>query len=236
MKNITKRLFSLVLATVMMAGFALTSSAAGIVTYEGGAEEFIFAPGTEYSPTDLFTDFKNVMPGDKIPQTVRIVNNGKDGYTTKIYMKALGPSEAEDGSIHGNGNDADGYTDKAHMEALLNQLHLTVKAVKGDKTLFDATAEKTDGLSDWVLLGELRKGGEVDLEVTLEVPIEMGIDFQDVSAAIDWAFKVEEIKDPNPPVPDTGDTTNVMLYGGMFGFATMALIVLIILKRRKNEE
>jgi len=233
MKNMTKRLFPLVLATVMMAGFALTSSAAGVVTYEGGAEEFIFAPGTEYSPTDLFTDFKNVMPGDTISQTVRVVNNGKDGYTTKIYLKALG---AEEDSIYGNGNDADGYTDKAHMEALLNQLHLTVKAVKGDKTLFDATAEKTDGLFDRVLLGELRKGGEVDLEMTLEVPIEMGNDFQDVSAAIDWAFKVEEIKDPNPPVPDTGDNTNVMLYGGMFGFAAMALIVLIILKKKEKEE
>ena len=63
MKKTTKRLFSLVLAMVMMAGFVITSSAAGLVTYEGEAKEFIFTPGTEYSPTDLFTDFKNIMPG-----------------------------------------------------------------------------------------------------------------------------------------------------------------------------
>lgn len=236
MKNTTKRLFSLVLTVVMMMGLALSSSAAGIVTYEGEAEKFIFTPGTEYSLTDLFTDFKNVMPGDSISQTVRVVNNGKAGYTTKIYMKALGPSEAEDGSVHGNGNDADGYTDKAHMEALLNQLHLTVKAVKDDKMLFDATAEKTDGLSDWVLLGSLRKGGEIDLEVTIEVPAEMGNEFRDLAGALEWAVKIEEIPDPTPVVPDTGDNTGAMMYAAMFGVAAMALIVIIILKKRKTEE
>ncbi|MBR4036527.1 MAG: LPXTG cell wall anchor domain-containing protein [Oscillospiraceae bacterium] len=240
MKNITKRLFSLVLATVMMAGFALTSSAAGIVTYEGDAQEFIFAPGTEYSLTDLFTDFKNVMPGDTISQTVRLVNNGKGGTTTRFYMKALGPAAADDKDLVynedklGNGNEGDGYTDKPLNNEVLKQLNLTVKLVKGDKTLFDAPADQTAGLTDWVHLGDLRKGGEIDLEVTLEVPIEMGNEFQDVAGALDWAFKIEEI--PDPAVPDTGDNTNVMLYGGMFGVAAMALIVLIVLKKKTKEE
>ena len=68
----------------------------------------------------------------------------------------------------------------------------------------------------------------------LEVPIEMGNEFQDVAGALDWAFKIEEI--PDPAVPDTGDNTNVMLYGGMFGVAAMALIVLIVLKKKTKEE
>ena len=247
MKNIFKRLFSLTLAVVMMAGFTLTASAAGKVTYEGEAEKFIFEPGTEYSATDLFGDFKNVMPGDKITQKISVVNNGKRKHTTKIYMKALGPTDEnnsdlrysdEEGNL-GDGNDNDGYTDKALYQPLLNQLELTVVAVEGNTKLFEAAANETDGLSDWVLLGSLRKGGEVELEVTLEVPAELGNEFQDMAGAIDWAFKVEEIKDKNkkpPVIPNTGDISNIMLYAGMFGLAALALMILIILKRKAKEE
>lgn len=234
MKKITKRLFSLVLATAMMAGFALSSSAAGLVTYEGEAEKFIFTPGTEYSPTDLFTDFKNLMPGDSISQTVRVVNNGKAGYTAKIYLKALGPTDIADGTVLGNGDDTDGMIDKAVYQKLLSQLNLKVVNVTGDEKLFEATADKTDGLTDWVLLVSLRKGGEVDLTVSLEVPVEMGNEFQNVAGALDWAFKIEEI--PDPSVPDTGDNTGVMMYAGTFAAAAMALIAIILLKRKKREE
>ena len=247
MKNIFKRLFSLTLAVVMMAGFTLTASAAGKVIYEGEAEKFIFEPGTEYSATDLFGDFKNVMPGDKITQKISVVNNGKRKHTTKIYMKALGPTDEnnsdlrysdEEGNL-GDGNDNDGYTDKALYQPLLNQLELTVVAVEGNTKLFEAAANETDGLSDWVLLGSLREGGKVELEVTLEVPAELGNEFQDMAGAIDWAFKVEEIKDKNKKpsvIPNTGDISNIMLYAGMFGLAALALMILIILKRKAKEE
>ena len=232
MKKITKRLFSLTLAVVMMAGFALSSYAAGTVTYDGSKHNF--KPGTEYSATDLFENFKNAMPGDEIKQTIRVVNNGKDGTTTNFYLKALGVANIVNGTVLGDGDDTDGYTDKEVYQKLLKQLNLTVKLVKGDKTLFDATAEQTDGLSDWVLLGSLRKGGEVELEVTLEVPVEVGNEFQDAAGAISWAFKVEEI--PDPYVPDTGDNTGVMMYTALFGAAAATLVVLIVLKKKKSEE
>ena len=232
MKKITKRLFSLTLAVVMMAGFALSSYAAGTVTYDGSKHNF--KPGTEYSATDLFENFKNAMPGDEIKQTIRVVNNGKDGTTTKFYLKALGAANIINGTVLGDGDDTDGHTDKEVYQKLLKQLNLTVKLVKGDKTLFDATAEQTDGLSDWVLLGSLRKGGEIELEVTLKVPVEVGNEFQDAAGAITWAFKVEEI--PDPYVPDTGDNTGVMMYTALFGTAAAALVVLIVLKKKKSEE
>lgn len=244
MKKTTKRLFSLVLTVVMMMGLALSSSAAGIVTYEGksGEEKFIFAPGTEYSVSDLFTDFKNLMPGDTISQTVRLVNDGKGGTTTRFYMKALGPASADNEDLRfsgdklGNGKDNDGYTDKVYDTALLDQLKMTVEIVKtnGNETIFEAPADQTAGLSDWVLLGSLRKGGEIDLEVTIEVPAEMGNEFRDLAGALEWAVKIEEI--PDPSVPDTGDNTGAMMYAAMFGVAAMALIVIIILKKRKTEE
>ena len=130
----------------------------------------------------------------------------------------------------------DRVLDSSVQKNLLNQLKLTVEVVKtkGNETIFEAPADQTAGLSDWVHLGDLRAGGEIDLEVTIEVPAEMGNEFQDLAGALEWAFKVEEI--PDPPVPDTGDNTGVLLYGGMFGLAAMALIVLIILKKKEKEE
>ena len=62
----------------------------------------------------------------------------------------------------------------------------------------------------------------------------MGNEFRDLAGALEWAVKIEEI--PDPSVPDTGDNTGAMMYAAMFGVAAMALIVIIILKKRKTEE
>ena len=245
MKKTSKRLFSLMLTAVMMLGMAISGYAAGVVTFEANEQKFDFAPGSVYSPSDLFTDFKNLMPGDSITQSVRVKNNGKDGYTTNIYIRALGATpdkvikEATDtaGEVKfEDGKELNG-TGKTVNQKLLSQLKLNVVVKKDSKKLFDATADKTDGLTDWVLLGSLRKGGEVDLDVTVTVPVELtGEDMENVAAGIDWQFKVEEIPDPAPVVPDTGDNTGVMLYGAMFGMAALALFAIIVLKKRTKEE
>ena len=242
MKKTSKRLFSLILVAVMMIGMAISGFAAGVVTFEANEQKFDFAPGSVYSPSDLFTDFKNLMPGDSVTQSVRVKNNGKDGYTTNIYIRALGATpdkvikEATDtaGEVKfEDGKELNG-TGKTVNQKVLSQLELDVVAKKDSKKLFDATADKTDGLSDWVMLGSLRKGGEVDIEVTVTVPLTMGNEFQNVAGGIDWQFKVEEI--PDPSVPDTGDSTGIMLYSAMFGAAALALFVLIVLKKRTREE
>lgn len=87
MKKTMKKLSCIVLMAVMLLALSVTAFADGRVTYDGSAREFIFAPGSEYSPTDLFTDFKNVMPGDSITQKVTIDNKVEKNVKIKVYMR-----------------------------------------------------------------------------------------------------------------------------------------------------
>ena len=100
-----------------------------------------------------------------------------------------------------------------------------------DAVLFEAPANETAQLTDWVLLGTLSAGGQANLDVTLNVPIEMGNDFANQIGYLDWQFKIEEIPDP----PKTGDEANLMLYGTVALVSLVALVaVLVVYKRKKT--
>lgn len=217
MKHTVKNVFTLLLALVMLLSLSVTAFAEGSVTYDGKAREFIFEPGSKYSPTDLFTDFKNVMPGDTISQEIQIRNDARRGVKIKLYMRSLGAQE--------------------ETNKFLSQMKLTVQQ-KEKSPLFDAPADQTAQLTDWVYLGTIYSGGKITLDVTLEVPIEMGNDYQNQIGYIDWQFKVEERpKAPSDPeVPKTGDASNIPLYAGLMTASLLAVSVMVFAGKRKKQE
>lgn len=97
MKKITKKLSSLLLGAALAITTIVTPALAAnsSVTYEGRAEKFVYVPGSEYSDTDLFDNFKNVMPGDSLEQTIYVANNYKGSDYVKIYLRAEAHDEAE---------------------------------------------------------------------------------------------------------------------------------------------
>ena len=212
-----KKLFSILLRLLVVMSMATTAFAAGNVTYEGESQKFIFEPGSDYSPTDLFTDFKGIMPGDSITQTVTINNKASNEVKVKIYMRALGAQEDTD--------------------EFLSQMTLTVTQ-KTDTILFDAPADQTAQLTDWVCLGTFYSGAKVDLDVALNVPIEMGNEFQDQIGYLDWEFKVEEypIEKGDPESPKTGDTSNIMLYTGLMAVSLVAVAILVLLAKKRRDQ
>lgn len=188
------------------------------VLYDGNAKQFIFAPGSDQFPTDLFSEFKDVMPGDTLSQRITLRNEAAKNVKVKLYLRALG----------------------AHPQSkeFLSQLRLRVGKHGQNTYLFDAAAHETAQLTDWVCLGTLYSGGELELEVCLSVPVELNNDFQEQVGYLDWEFMVEEfpVEDTDPQPPKTGDDFPVLLWAILLAASSVALFVLLPVKKKKKEQ
>lgn len=214
-----KRFLTLLLVLSLICAVPVRA-AEGKVTYSGNAGSFIFAPGSEDSLTDLFLNFKGVMPGDTLTQQITVRNDASNQVKVKIYIRSLGA--------------------QAGSEAFLSQLKLKVTASQDNVMayMFDAAASETAQLTEWVCLGTLYSGGEVNLNVTLTVPVTLGNEFQNQAGYLDWQFMIEEypIEDTDPEPPKTGDETPVMqVFGLMIGSAVGFVVLLFLLKRKRKE-
>jgi len=213
-----KKLLPLFLVFTLLCCLTVTAFAGGTVTYDGNAQEFIFASDSEHAPTDLFSEFHNVMPGDQLTQRITVRNDIKNNCKVKIYIRSLGA--------------------QPDSQEFLSQLQMTVAKTENNtmEYMFNATADQTAGLTDWVLLGTLYSGGEVNLEITLDVPIELGNEYQESVAYLDWQFKVEEypVEPDDPRPPDTGDSSNIIYFVCIMALSLAILAFLLLLRKRKN--
>lgn len=118
-------------------------------------------------------------------------------------------------------------------EDFLSQLKLTVKPVAGDTNLFEAPADQTDGLTEWKSLGTFEPGASITLEVTLEVPIELGNEYMNSIGYLDWQFGVEEFESPK-----TGDTNTFRWepYAAVIACCVLLLAVIFVVRKRKLQE
>lgn len=217
-------------AFLCLAVQAVPVQAAGNVTYDGAAKSFIFEPGSEESPTDLFDEFKNVMPGDSLTEKITVTNRNVTQSKLRIYLRSLGAEEASKDFLS----------------------RLTLKVEENGSNLFEAPSHETASLTDWVLLGTLSPGGSADLSVTLTVPLELDNQYADTIGYLNWEFMVEEVPDEKTPtlIPDsgqdsskgdghvkTGDTSKPLLWAGLaLGCAAVAVIVVVVGKKHKNRK
>lgn len=200
-----KKAISIILALLL----GMTSAmAASSVTFKGGAENYVFLPGSAFDETDMFENFKNVMPGDVLTQRIKVQNTSD--MEVRVYMRAEPVEEKH--------------------RAFLERLNLQVSCQ--DEEIFDAAASETAQLTEYTLLGTFKTAGSTELVVTLTVPLDLGSEFMASMGVVPWSFMVEEV--PEDDTPHTGDDFELgtwLLAAGMI-LAAIAY-VLIQMKRQK---
>ena len=215
-----KKIIALLFTVVLLLSSTVTVFAAdGKVTYSGNAGNFVFEPGSDHSLTDLFPNFKGVMPGDTLTQKITVKNNADNKVKVKIYIRSLG----------------------AHEDSVefLSQLGLKVAKSSDNEMayMFDAAANETAQLTDWVCLGTLYSGGEVNLDVTLNVPASLDNEYQSKIGYLDWEFMIQEfpIEDTDPKPPQTGDNSHMGLWFAIM-LCSGAMLIILLVWRKKDKE
>ena len=216
-----KKIITLLITLAVLLSSTVTVFAAdGKVTYSGNAGNIVFEPGSEHSLTDLFPNFKGVMPGDTLTQKITVKNDADNKVKVKIYVRSLG----------------------AHKDSVefLSRLGLKVSKSEENKMayMFDAAANETAQLTDWVCLGTLYSGGEVNLDVTLNVPTSLDNEFQNKIGYLDWEFMIEEfpIEEGDPKPPQTGDNSNMGLWFTIMICSLIMMIILLVWRKKDKED
>ena len=211
--------FSLLLALCVSFSLVFQGESSRVI-YDGSSRNFIFDVDGTASPTDLFANFKSVMPGDVKTQKITVKNDASNKIKVRLYLRSLGAVEGS--------------------EEFLSQLTLQVKQSE-DNTMaymFDAAADRPAQLSDWVCLGTLYSGGEVNLDVTLLVPTELDNRYSSQTGLLTWEFRAEELPlepgDPQPP-----PTSDMPLSWGWIvaiGLCAVGVVLLLIWRRRARDD
>ena len=208
----TMRVRRLMLAVVCLLVFGCMSNALAAdssVTYDSSAKKFIFVP-----TTDLFQNFKGIMPGDTLTQSITVKNDTANGVKVKIYLRAEPADEK--------------------YRAFLSQMKLMVTQ-EGQSLLFSAPANETGGLSSNVCLGTFYSGANISLTAALKVPIEMGNEFQDGMGVVNWVFSAEELPiESTDPIPKTGDTAEPISYLPLAGVLAGTILLILFVRRHKS--
>lgn len=229
MKKTCKTIASLVMMLVLLLGIGAPAYADGTVSYKGGAEKFVFLPGSGYTDTDLFDGFKGVMPGDTLTQTVEVRNRFLGTGSVKIYLRAVAHDEQTNPL---SPNVAAAGETVATMSDFLSQLYMEVW--QGGTRIYTGTPDQLDGLKNNVLLASVPRFGSVTLTVKLQVPKELGNEYANRVGEVDWVFTAEEL-DPQGN-PKTGDTSNLILWIVVMVvcLAAIAVVAFLVLKKKKQ--
>ena len=250
MKKSMKKLLSLVMVLAALAALTVPALAADAVVSRKGTNGLVIeAVGSGYTDTDLFDNFKNVMPGDELTEDITIKNNVTGFDYVKLYIRAVphdeqgNPLTYDEKFENADGKDqanVDGARDEtvASMADFLAQLSMEVYLVNADgtkETIFSASPDESAQLTGSVLLGSFAKGKSAKLQAVLHVPAELGNEYANRVGEVDWLFTVEGFNNEKPLIP-TGQLNWPVVVFAALGTLLIVGGVIVLTKKKKNEE
>ena len=214
MKNI-KTIISLVLVMAMMTSVALANDSKIIIHGKGNDDSVEYLPGIGknggYTETDLFVNFKNMMPGDTLTEQVTITNKWSswdyidlsmdmilhDEEKNVISTKILSELTADERR--------DTTSELEYMYDFLKQLTLTIK--DGDVVKYSGSADKA---AEDFLVKTLSYNQSVTLNLELTLPVTVGNEYANRVGEVDWVFTYSGWDDEEPTTtkPTTAPTSS----------------------------
>lgn len=203
MKHVFKSISSLLLTLIMLLSFSSVSFAAdATITFKSISNGFGFAPGSNYTETDLFKEFKDVMPGDTLSETVQIENIATDCDYIKLYIKAdihdetnnpLTYSETFENTDGNDQTNVAGVRDEtiAAMHDFLSKLTMRIYNESNSRLIYESSPDTAGALTDYVLIATLKTNESMTLKVELDVPITLDNTYANRVGEVDWVFKAE---------------------------------------------
>lgn len=186
MKRTLKSISALILVVALLLSMSVTAFAADnkIITFKGAADGFDFGSGSEYTATDLFDNFKNVMPGDTLTQNIEVKNEATDCDYIWLFMEVVNHTEE-------NGNEPEIDVDLEEMNEFLDQLELSIyNESEGYYAWTGVASEAMDTLAN---IAALNRDESVKLRIELKVPAELGNEFADRIGEVDFKFHADAI-------------------------------------------
>ena len=243
------RLFRLVVAmltaVLCLSLVPVGAFAASNVTAKDG-KVIAYAPGSAFSNTDLFDNFKNVLPGDVITQSIYVENKVYNSAYIKVYIRAL-PHDYTTNPVQPAVNSQltndtrRGTTDNlAYMNDFLSQLGMSV--YNGSALVSSGTASTSGGLTNYVYLGSLNYGQGLNLTANLQIPTTLSSKYNNRIGEVDWQFLVEAYDSNGNPYTPGWIPTKLAQTGQIYWpipilalFGAQFLLVGFFVSRRKKK-
>ena len=175
----------------------------------------------ETTKTDLFANFKNLMPGTSRTQVIKVANSSKK--EAEISLKAEVPEQEK--------------MSQEQLE-LVNRLlneYAEIQITNDGAALYTGPVSgKPELQNKGISLGKYAAGSTKDMTVTLSVSPDMDNQYLDLLGKVRWVFTADG-EDDAVNTPKTGDI-NRMLPAVSFAAATLLLGSGLALTKKKEDE
>ncbi|MDR0853451.1 MAG: BsaA family SipW-dependent biofilm matrix protein [Clostridiales Family XIII bacterium] len=164
------------------------------VSPENKPEEFDISQGSTYSDTDLFLNFKDLVPGETRSQKVEVKNEYTS--TQEIFLRAEFVEQLDE--------TLEGEAQNLELVELLLRQYATITVEADGKTIYSGPvwgnyeSEPTgdDSMKNYISIGDFLKDETKDLTIVLTLDPDIGNEYQDLLGLIKWRFLTEEVLVP----------------------------------------
>ena len=213
-----KRIIACLLAAVFCFCAVISVSADNTFIYEGNAQDFIYV----HEPVDEEGNLIRVMPGDHAERDMTVVNDISRGVKVNIYVRPL-VKVVKAGS---------GVTE------YIPEVGVVVEKSQDNRMayMFNTANQQLDENSEWLLLGTLYSGGEVNLDLFLDFPITLGNEYQDADFYLEFRIQEFPTEPDDPQPPQTGDTAMTVIFSCTAAVAIVLVLIPIVARRRRRAD